>query len=81
MSGASPYESWVYSGFNFILGLPIIYFGILDRDLSPAFVQKYPYVYSTGRLNVLLNVASILQWIGEWWRKYSLFCCELVHQS
>lgn len=54
----------MYSGFNFILGLPIIYYGILDRDLSPEFVAKYPYVYSTGRLNVLLNVGSILQWIG-----------------
>jgi hypothetical protein len=31
MSGASPYESWVYSGFNFLLGLPIIFFGVMDR--------------------------------------------------
>lgn len=63
MSGASPYESWVYNGFNFILGLPIIFFGILDRDLSPEFCLRHPQVYSTGRTNVLLNVASIMQWI------------------
>jgi phospholipid-transporting ATPase len=30
-SGASLYESLVYSGFNFFLGLPIIGIGIFDR--------------------------------------------------
>ena len=30
-SGASLYESLVYSGFNFFLGLPIITIGIFDR--------------------------------------------------
>lgn len=44
VSGASPYESWVYSGFNFILGLPIIFFGVLDRDLSPEFALRHPQV-------------------------------------
>jgi len=44
VSGCSPYESWVYSGFNFVLGLPIIFYGILDRDLSAEFVQKHPQV-------------------------------------
>jgi magnesium-transporting ATPase (P-type) len=63
VSGASPYESWIYSGFNFILGLPIIFYGILDRDVAPDFALRYPQVYSTGRTNVLLNVASICQWI------------------
>lgn len=65
VSGTSLYESWVYTGFNFILGLPIIFFGILDRDLSPEFALQHPQVYSTGRTNVLLNVRSILQWIGN----------------
>jgi Phospholipid-translocating P-type ATPase C-terminal len=40
----SIYESWVYTGFNFILGLPIIFYGIQDRDLSAQFVVKYPEV-------------------------------------
>ncbi len=62
VSGTSPYESWIYSGFNFILSLPIILFGILDRDLSAAFCLKHPQTYST---DVLLNMVSILQWIGD----------------
>eukprot|EP01032_Pedospumella_encystans_P015770 gene15770-18021_t len=65
VSGCSPYESWVYSAFNFILGLPIIFFGILDRDLSADFCLSLPQTYSTGRTNVLLNIGSILQWIGN----------------
>ena len=63
LSGASPYESWIYSSFNFVLGLPIIFFGMLDRDLGPDFVLRHPQVYCTGRLNALLGVGSVVQWI------------------
>ena len=44
VSGTSCYESWVYTGFNFILGLPIIFYGIMDRDLSDKFMETYPQV-------------------------------------
>jgi hypothetical protein len=44
VSGTSMYESWVYSGFNIILGLPIIFYGILDRDISADFAMKNPQV-------------------------------------
>lgn len=63
VSGCSMYESWIYSGFNFILGLPIIFFGILDKDISAEFACDHPQVHSTGRTNALLNVPSIFQWI------------------
>jgi hypothetical protein len=44
VSGTSLYESWVYTGFNFILGLPIIFYGFLDRDISEEFALKWPQV-------------------------------------
>lgn len=44
MSGTSLYESWVYTSFNFVLGLPIIFFGMLDRDISADFALKHPQV-------------------------------------
>lgn len=44
VSGTSLFESWVYTGFNFILGLPIIFYGFLDRDLTEEFQLKYPQV-------------------------------------
>jgi len=63
LSGTSPFESWVYTGFNFILGLPIIFYGIMDRDLSKKFILANPKVYSTGKDNTYLKVSSILTWI------------------
>ena len=44
VSGTSLYESWVYTGFNFILGLPIIFYGFLDRDISETFALAHPQV-------------------------------------
>ncbi|RYH31746.1 phospholipid-transporting ATPase [archaeon] len=63
VSGTSLYQSWVYTGFNFILGLPIIFYGILDRDLDDEFVLRYPAVYSTSRTDKLLQVSAISKWI------------------
>jgi phospholipid-transporting ATPase len=63
LSGTSPFESWVYTGFNFILGLPIIFYGIMDKDISKKFVLSFPHVYSTGKDNTFLSVSSIVIWI------------------
>jgi len=63
VSGTSPYETWIYSGFNLILGLPIIFYGILDRDLTDDFVTKYPQVYVTGKQNRYLRTSAIAMWI------------------
>mmetsp|Transcript_15593 Transcript_15593/g.14932 ORF Transcript_15593/g.14932 Transcript_15593/m.14932 type:complete len:1139 (-) Transcript_15593:763-4179(-) len=63
MSGVTIYESWVYTGFNFILGLPIIFFGIQDRDISATFALTNPETYATGRTNVYLNNTAIGCWI------------------
>lgn len=38
------YDSWVYSVYNFALGLPIIFYGIFDRDIPAEFALKYPMV-------------------------------------
>lgn len=63
VSGTSPYESWVYTSFNFILGLPIIFYGIQDRDISSEFALKNPEVYVTGKENAYLNYYYIGWWI------------------
>lgn len=63
VSGTSIYESWVYTSFNFVLGLPIIFYGILDRDISDNFAMKNPQVYSTGTDNVYLTPTVIGSWI------------------
>jgi phospholipid-transporting ATPase len=63
MSGTSLYESWIYSAFNIILGLPIIFYGILDRDISDTFAMKHPETYGVGRKNELLRNGPMSIWI------------------
>ena len=57
------YDSWVYTSYNFALGLPIVCYGFMNFDLSPDFCMKYPQVYSTGRTNVYLSSWSVFGWI------------------
>jgi len=63
LSGTSLYESWIYTGYNFILGLPIIFYGMLDRDLTIKFVLENPQVYNTGKSNSMLRPLYIAGWI------------------
>jgi len=63
LSGTSPYESWVYTSFNFALGLPIIFYGIMDRDLSESFVLRNPTTYITGKSNTYLKPLAVVGWI------------------
>ena len=67
VSGTSIYESWVYSSFNIVLGLPIIFFGFMDRDVSEETVLRYPQMYSTGRKNAYLDIYAQLSWIFNAW--------------
>lgn len=62
-SGTVPLDSFVLSGYNFYLGLPIIALGALDFDVSKEDVMKYPRLaYNTGRLGELLNNWNMLRW-------------------
>jgi len=63
VSGTSIYESWIYTSFNFVMGLPIIFYGIQDRDLSDEYALKNPIVYSTGTDNVYLKPLALGMWI------------------
>ncbi len=38
------YDSWVYSVYNFALGLPIIFYGIFDQDIPAEFALLHPEV-------------------------------------
>ena len=62
-SGTVPLDSFVLSGYNFYLGLPIIALGALDFDVSKEDVMKFPKLaYNTGRLGELLNNWNMLRW-------------------
>ena len=80
VSGTSTYESWIYSSFNLVLGLPIIFYGIQDRDLSEEFCLKYPQTYSTGRDNSYLNIPYIASWIFNG-VLYAIILCLLFYYT
>lgn len=63
ISGQTLYESWVYTSFNFALGMPIVIYGILDRDVSADFALKNPQIYITGKSNVMLCPSAIGMWV------------------
>lgn len=63
-SGTSFYESLIYSGYNFVLGLPIIAIGIVDRDISENTALDHPSVYAVGMRYLDLNIKKMLAWIG-----------------
>ncbi|KAK7253283.1 phospholipid-translocating ATPase [Aureococcus anophagefferens] len=58
-SGTSFYESWVYSGFNFFLGLIPLAIGLFDHDVADATVDKYPRLYAAGLHRMDLNVTNM----------------------
>jgi phospholipid-transporting ATPase len=62
-SGTVPLDSFVLSGYNFYLGLPIIALGALDFDVSREDVMRFPKLaYNTGRLGEMLNNRNMLRW-------------------
>mmetsp|Transcript_21814 Transcript_21814/g.65378 ORF Transcript_21814/g.65378 Transcript_21814/m.65378 type:complete len:1209 (-) Transcript_21814:23-3649(-) len=58
-SGTSFYNPWVYSGYNFFLGLLPFTMGFFDADTSPETVLKHPVLYAAGLRRMDLNVANM----------------------
>ena len=75
LSGTSLYESWISSAFNLALGLPIIFYGILDRDLSQEFVLANPQVYETSRTNSRLTFSNMCGWFINALIYAMVLCC------
>lgn len=63
MSSIPVYESWLYSSYNLVLGLPIICFGFLDQDAGEKYVLKTPEMYGSGKQNIMLSKRRIFMWI------------------
>ena len=57
-SGQTFYESWVYSGFNFFVGLIPLAMGFFDEDVSKETVNRYPSLYAAGLHRMDLNVTN-----------------------
>ncbi len=48
-SGTSYYERWTLGQFNVLFTfIPVIFFGVLDQDVSEALLLEYPQLYTIG---------------------------------
>jgi len=63
MTGTSPFDSWVYAGFNWFSGMPPLLLGMFDKDISEDMLLAVPSFYATGLSYSELNIRKILQWI------------------
>ena len=65
-SGTSLYESIIYGGYNFFLGLPIICVGVFHTDISDLFCMKFPFLsYQSSSKNFtspLLSPRNMIFW-------------------
>ena len=62
-SGTIPINSFVFTGYNFYLGLPILAVGAMDWDVPRHDVLKFPYLaYATGRKGEMLNMMNMTRW-------------------
>ena len=54
-SGSSLYNQWVYSGYNFFVGLLPFYMGFFGLDTTKETVNKNPALYAAGLRGMDLN--------------------------
>jgi phospholipid-transporting ATPase len=47
-SGQSLFDAYIHSAYNLILAWPVVAFGVFDRDLPIAFLEKHNLLYASG---------------------------------
>ena len=73
-SGQTLFESYIYTGFNAFLFVPILVYGVFDRDVTAKYASNNPEIYSTGRNNLLLSPWAIGLWVFNAGVMAALFC-------
>ena len=65
-SGQSFYEQWTLASFNAIFtAFPIIFYGILDRDVSDASANRFPALYKLGQKSYYYSVRVFAGWMAN----------------
>jgi phospholipid-translocating ATPase len=86
-TGTSLYESWSLSMFNTLFtSLPVIFLGILEKDLSASTLLAVPELYTKGQRNQGFNIRIYLGWatmaateaVIVFFTMYSLFGVSLI---
>ena len=63
-SGQTLYDRWIYQLFNILFGcLPIIWFGIYDKELPYSIIEKGKQYYVSGMINKYFNSKIYWKWV------------------
>jgi len=63
-SGTALYDSWLIMSFNIIFtALPILFVGIMDRDLTPEIILRNPCLYVDGQRKESFNAKTFFGWM------------------
>jgi len=62
-SGQSLYDSYVYSGYNFFLGMPIVCIGLFDKDVMYKTALSAPILYMSGLKNMDMSMKIMAAWL------------------
>jgi len=58
------YDGWSITLFNIIFtGLPIIVYGIFEKDVTPGMVRRYPQLYEDGQKKHDFSIRLLLYWL------------------
>jgi len=62
-SGQSLFDRWTLAMTNVVFtGLPIVVFGIFDKDISEKTVYKFPSLYCLGQNNEVITMRTFIGW-------------------
>ena len=64
MTGTALYESYLITMFNvFFTFLPILVYGVTERDMSLRQMERTPQLYASGRRGELFNARTFWRWV------------------
>lgn len=83
-SGVPIYEKMIYIGYNILFtAYPVVWFAIMDLEISKKELISNPYNYELGLLNLCFSKFIFLWWFfyGVWQGALLFFMCFLPYET
>ena len=64
-SGQLLFNVWITQSFNLVgTGLPIMLYGVLDRDVDAKTLLRFPSIYREGQTRAFFSIKTMVWWFG-----------------
>ena len=81
-SGQTLYDPWIYQSFNiFFTSLPIIWFGIYDKEISCNILENDVEYYKQGIQGKLFNTKRFWKWVSYAAGQGIILCYLTLYQN